>query len=119
MQGPLIIDAAEREPIRYDREHVLLLTDWTFEEPMSVFRNLKTMEGYYNFQERTIADFSPMYAKGFLTNRRDARYVGPNAYELAGYRRCHRQHLYLPAQRPLPRKTGTRCSRPVSGYGYA
>ena len=55
--GPLIIDAAEREPFRYDREHVLLLTDWTFEEPMSVFRNLKTMEGYYNFQERTIADF--------------------------------------------------------------
>ncbi|MEL7612929.1 copper resistance system multicopper oxidase [Vreelandella titanicae] len=55
--GPLIIDAAEREPFRYDREHVLLLTDWTFEDPMSIFRNLKTMEGYYNFQERTIADF--------------------------------------------------------------
>ncbi|TDR52075.1 CopA family copper-resistance protein [Halomonas ventosae] len=55
--GPLVIDAAEREPFRYDREHVLLLTDWTFEDPMSVFRNLKTAEGYYNFQERTIADF--------------------------------------------------------------
>ncbi|MGM0982100.1 MAG: copper resistance system multicopper oxidase [Pseudomonadota bacterium] len=55
--GPLIIDAAEREPFRYDREHVLLLTDWTFEEPTSVFRNLKTAEGFYNFQERTIADF--------------------------------------------------------------
>lgn len=55
--GPLIIDAAKREPFRYDREHVILLTDWTFEDPMSVFRNLKTMEGYYNFQERTIADF--------------------------------------------------------------
>jgi len=55
--GPLIIDAAEREPFRYDREHVILLTDWTFEDPMSVFRNLKTMEGYYNFQERTVADF--------------------------------------------------------------
>ncbi|MGM0823283.1 MAG: copper resistance system multicopper oxidase [Pseudomonadota bacterium] len=55
--GPLVIDAAEREPFRYDREHVLLLTDWTFEDPMSVFRNLKTMEGYYNFQERTVADF--------------------------------------------------------------
>ncbi|KPQ25974.1 MAG: putative multicopper oxidase [Halomonas sp. HL-48] len=55
--GPLIIDAAEREPFRYDREHVLLLTDWTFEDPMAVFRNLKTMEGYYNFQERTVADF--------------------------------------------------------------
>ncbi|CDG53833.1 MULTISPECIES: copper resistance system multicopper oxidase [Halomonadaceae] len=64
--GPLIIDAAEREPIRYDREHVLLLTDWTFEDPMSVFRNLKTMEGYYNFQERTIADFfADVREKGF------------------------------------------------------
>lgn len=64
--GPLIIDAAEREPFRYDREHVLLLTDWTFEDPMSVFRNLKTMEGYYNFQERTIADFfADVRDKGF------------------------------------------------------
>ena len=65
--GPLIIDAAEREPIRYDREHVLLLTDWTFEDPMSVFRNLKSMiDGYYNFQERTIADFfADVREKGF------------------------------------------------------
>ncbi|WP_304525920.1 copper resistance system multicopper oxidase [Halomonas sp. I5-271120] len=55
--GPLVIDAAEREPFRYDREHVLLLTDWTFEDPASVFRNLKLGEGYYNFQERTVADF--------------------------------------------------------------
>ena len=64
--GPLIIDAAEREPFRYDREHVLLLTDWTFEDPMTVFRNLKTAEGYYNFQERTVADFfADVRKKGF------------------------------------------------------
>ncbi|XKE44173.1 copper resistance system multicopper oxidase [Halomonas organivorans] len=55
--GPLIIDAAEREPFRYDREHVLLLTDWSFEDPATIFHNLKTGEGYYNFQERTVADF--------------------------------------------------------------
>lgn len=64
--GPLVIDAAEPEPFRYDREHVLLLTDWTFDEPASVFRNLKTAEGYYNFQERTIADFfADVREKGF------------------------------------------------------
>jgi CopA family copper-resistance protein len=64
--GPLVIDAAEREPFRYDREHVLLLTDWTFEDPATVFRNLKTAEGYYNFQERTIADFfADVREKGF------------------------------------------------------
>ncbi|RAW06003.1 copper resistance system multicopper oxidase [Halomonas elongata] len=55
--GPLIIDAAEPEPFRYDREHVLLLTDWSFEDPASIFHNLKTGEGYYNFQERTVVDF--------------------------------------------------------------
>ncbi|WP_136246829.1 copper resistance system multicopper oxidase [Halomonas borealis] len=55
--GPLVIDAAEPEPFRYDREHVLLLTDWSFEDPATIFHNLKTGEGYYNFQERTVADF--------------------------------------------------------------
>ncbi|WP_111412629.1 copper resistance system multicopper oxidase [Billgrantia lactosivorans] len=55
--GPIVIDAAEREPFRYDREHVVMLTDWTYEEPASVFRNLKSAEGYYNLQERTVADF--------------------------------------------------------------
>ncbi len=54
--GPLIIDAAEPEPFHYDREHVLLLTDWSFEEPGAIFRHLKTGEGYYNYQERTVAD---------------------------------------------------------------
>ncbi|MCG7601848.1 copper resistance system multicopper oxidase [Halomonas sp. McH1-25] len=55
--GPLIIDAAEPEAFTYDREHVLLLTDWTFEDPQDVFRHLKVAEGYYNYQERTLADF--------------------------------------------------------------
>ncbi|GHB13629.1 copper resistance system multicopper oxidase [Modicisalibacter luteus] len=55
--GPLIIDAAEPEAFTYDREHVLLLTDWTFEDPQDIFRHLKVAEGYYNYQERTLADF--------------------------------------------------------------
>ncbi|KXS36853.1 MAG: CopA family copper-resistance protein [Halomonadaceae bacterium T82-2] len=61
--GPIIIDAAEPEPFVYDREHVLLLTDWTFEDPKDVFRHLKVSEGYYNRQERTIADFFADVAK--------------------------------------------------------
>ncbi|WP_227370713.1 copper resistance system multicopper oxidase [Halomonas sp. M20] len=64
--GPMIIDAAQPEPFSYDREHVLLLTDWTFEEPETVFRNLKVAEGYYNYQERTIADFFDDVAKNGL-----------------------------------------------------
>ncbi|SHF40333.1 copper-resistance protein, CopA family [Modicisalibacter ilicicola DSM 19980] len=66
--GPMIIDAAEPEPFSYDREHVLLLTDWTFEEPTDVFRHLKVAEGYYNYQERTIADFFNDVAKNGLAD---------------------------------------------------
>ncbi|SDL48265.1 copper-resistance protein, CopA family [Modicisalibacter muralis] len=61
--GPLVIDAAEPEPFSYDREHVLLLTDWTYEDPMEVFRHLKVAEGYYNDQQRTIGDFFADVAK--------------------------------------------------------
>ncbi|NIC07492.1 copper resistance system multicopper oxidase [Billgrantia bachuensis] len=69
--GPIVIDAAEREPFRFDREHVVMLTDWTFEEPATVFRNLKTAEGYYNFQERTITDFlADMRENGFRETAR-------------------------------------------------
>ncbi|GAB2785450.1 copper resistance system multicopper oxidase [Halomonas shantousis] len=61
--GPLIIDPAEPEPFTYDREHVVLLGDWTFEEPHDVFRHLKVAEGYYNAQERTLGDFFADVAK--------------------------------------------------------
>lgn len=52
--GPIIIDPKEKDPIKYDREHVIVLSDWIFEDPKDVFRNLHKIEGYYNFQKRTI-----------------------------------------------------------------
>lgn len=52
--GPLIIDPAGKEPFQFDREHVVVLSDWTFEDPDSVYRNLHKIEGYYNYQKRTI-----------------------------------------------------------------
>lgn len=54
--GPIIIDPKEKDPIKYDNEHVIVLSDWTFEDPRDVFRNLHKIEGYYNFQRRTIFD---------------------------------------------------------------
>lgn len=54
--GPLIIDPKEKEPFDFDREHVVVLSDWTFEDPSTVFRNLHKLEGYYNYQKRTVSD---------------------------------------------------------------
>ena len=42
--GPLIIDPAEPDPIKYDREYVVMLSDWTFEDPHEVMMNLKKMD---------------------------------------------------------------------------
>ncbi len=55
--APLIIDPLEPEPFRYDREYVVMLSDWSFEDPHKVLDNIKKQSAYYNFQRRTVGDF--------------------------------------------------------------
>ena len=57
LYAPLLIDPAGSDPIEYDREYVVLLSDWTFEDPQRVLAKLKKQSDYYNFQKRTVADF--------------------------------------------------------------
>jgi CopA family copper-resistance protein len=54
--GQLILEPAGADPVEYDVEHSVILSDWTFENPHRVLWKLKTMEGYYNFQRPTIAN---------------------------------------------------------------
>ncbi len=55
--GPLIIDPIEPEPFRYERDYVVMLSDWSFESPEVLLSNLKKQGGYYNFQKRTAGEF--------------------------------------------------------------
>jgi CopA family copper-resistance protein len=55
--GPLIIDPAEPDPFSYDREHIIVLSDWMFENPYTVLAKLKKQSDYLNFQKRTVGDF--------------------------------------------------------------
>lgn len=55
--GPLIVDPAQPEPFEYDRDYVVMLSDWTYDDPYHVLANLKKAEGYYNYQKRTTGDF--------------------------------------------------------------
>jgi CopA family copper-resistance protein len=57
LYGALIIDPQEPEPFKYDREHVVLLSDWTDEDPSRVFAKLKKQSDYYNVNRRTVGDF--------------------------------------------------------------
>jgi len=54
--GPLIIHPSEPEPYSYDRDYVVMLSDWTFEDPHDVLAHLKKMSDYYNYERRTIGD---------------------------------------------------------------
>lgn len=55
--GPLVIDAKEPEPFEYDRDLVVMLTDWTDENPASLMKTLKKQADYYNTHKRTVGDF--------------------------------------------------------------
>lgn len=56
LYGAIIIDPKEPEPFTYDRDYVVMLSDWTDEDPTNVYAKLKKMSHYYNFNERTVSD---------------------------------------------------------------
>ncbi|WP_417284328.1 copper resistance system multicopper oxidase, partial [Comamonas sp.] len=57
MYGAIIIDPAGPETIRADRDHVVVFSDWTDEDPMRVFAKLKVQSDYYNYNRPTVFDF--------------------------------------------------------------
>ena len=55
--GALVIDAKDPEPFTYDRDYVVMLSDWTDADPAQVMSKLKKQSDYYNFHKRTVGDF--------------------------------------------------------------
>ena len=58
LYGALVIEPREPEPFAYDREHVVLLSDWTDRDPLALYRLLKRHSDYFDFQKRTLGDFT-------------------------------------------------------------
>lgn len=57
LYGALIVDAIEPEPFRYERDYVVMLSDWTDLDPKRLFARLKKMPSYDNYYQRTVSDF--------------------------------------------------------------
>ena len=57
LYGALIIDPAEPAPYHHDREHVILLSDWTDMDPGALFRRMKKLAEHDNYYKRTLPDF--------------------------------------------------------------
>ena len=64
MYAPMILDPIEPDPFPYDREYVVMLSEWSFESSDSMMDNLKKSSGYYNFQKRDAREFLADSTKG-------------------------------------------------------
>ena len=53
--GPIIIDPAGADPIQYDREYVVVLSDFSFMHAHTIFERLKQQSGAFNLQRQTVA----------------------------------------------------------------
>ena len=66
LYGPLVIHPREPDPFPYQRDYVVVLSDWTFEDPHRVLARLKKLSHYYNYDRRTVADFFRDVERGGL-----------------------------------------------------
>ena len=57
LYGALIVDPLEPPPFHFDREHVVLLSDWTDLDPAALHRRMKKMPMLDNTYQRTVGDF--------------------------------------------------------------
>jgi FtsP/CotA-like multicopper oxidase with cupredoxin domain len=57
LYGPIVIEPRGGERQHSDRDHVLLLSDWTDTDPERIYRLLKVQSDYFNYNRRTMGDF--------------------------------------------------------------
>ena len=55
--GAIVIEPREPEPHHYQRDHVLLFSDWSDQAPEQLMATLKKQSDAYNYHKRTVGDF--------------------------------------------------------------
>ncbi|MBD3627738.1 multicopper oxidase domain-containing protein [Cyclobacterium sp.] len=62
--GSIVIEPKEGETLEYDKELVMVLSDWTNQKPMNVLRNLKRGNEWYNIKKGTATPLNRVIARG-------------------------------------------------------
>ena len=57
LYGAIVVERRGGERHRADREHVLLLSDWTDHDPERIYATLKKQSNYYNFNKLTAREY--------------------------------------------------------------
>ena len=72
MYGTMILDPIEPEPFQYDRDYVVILSEWSHESAEEMLDSLKKFSGYYNYQKRDAQEFlSDASRRGFWPTLRN------------------------------------------------
>ena len=56
--GAIVVEPRDGERHAADRDHVVLLSDWSDSDPETIYANLKKQSDYYNFGKSTLGDFA-------------------------------------------------------------
>jgi CopA family copper-resistance protein len=57
LYGAIVVEPRDVDPHRADRDHVVLLSDWSDSDPEHLYATLKKQSNYYNFAQPTAGDF--------------------------------------------------------------
>ena len=70
--APLIVEPAKPDPFQYDRDYVVVISDWIDTPPQQVLANLKKVDGYYNYRRVTTPQFFAQLRSAPDAKARDA-----------------------------------------------
>ena len=72
LYAPIVIEPAVPDPVQFDREYTVVLSNWSFAPGQVMIANLKKKGGYYNYQQRTATEFfSDVKREGWKSTMRD------------------------------------------------
>ena len=76
--GAIIIEPKDKYPYSFDREHTIVLSDWSDENPNDIYSNLKKLSHFYNTKERTLLDYFDDISKNGYSNTNSMRAMWNN-----------------------------------------
>ena len=56
LYGAIVVEPRNPDPVAYNRDYVIMLSDWSDEAPTDIYAKLKKMSHYYNSRARTTND---------------------------------------------------------------
>ena len=66
--GAIVIEPKDGYADKFDRDYVVLLSDWSDDDPKTIVSNLKFQSDYYNYSQRTLGTFIDDISKQGLRN---------------------------------------------------